>query len=252
MRKFLVSVQYYGKKYLGFQINGNQNTIQLAIENALFKLFEQKITINGCSRTDAGVSAREYFFVFEADTKLPADRVCFKLNRFLPSDIKCQTSRAVAPDFDLRANINCKTYEYLVYDGNHIQPLLNRFAVFVEGSLNTEQMQACANVLVGKHNFKSFCNINADTKTFVRTIKDIKIVRDGNLVKFYFTADGFLYNMVRIIVGTLIECGKGVYDVNSVEELLQKQDRSANVGKTMISKGLCLHSVELKSKFWVI
>lgn len=244
MRKFLVNVQFYGKQYQGFQKNGNKKTIQLEIENALCKLFGQQIAITGCSRTDSGVNAKDYYFTFATDTKLPADRVSYKLNRYLPADIQCQSSMEVNTDYNLRAKICAKTYVYTIYSGEHIQPLLNRFAVHISGNLDIKQMQACANELIGTHNFKSFCNINADTKTFVRTIKDIKIIRDENLIKFYITADGFLYNMVRILVGTLIECGKGKIDVNNLKQLLYCKDRSKNIGKTMSFKGLTLYKVE--------
>jgi tRNA pseudouridine38-40 synthase len=246
MRNFLVNVQFNGKNYKGFQINGTQNTVELQIETALFKLFGEKITICGCSRTDAGVSAKEYYFTFLSDTKLPADRVAFKLNRFLPNDIQCQKSSEVPQNFKLRENIKAKTYEYAIYDGEHAKPLLNRFSVFVCGNLNEQNMQKCANLLVGTHNFKSFCNQNAETQSYVRTIENIKIVRTENLIKIYVTGDGFLYNMVRIIAGTLVECGLGKLNEDDIKNLFKVQDRSKNPAKTMNAKGLTLFEVKLK------
>lgn len=246
MRRFLVKVQFNGKQYAGFQINGEKKTIQLEIENCLQKLFGEKITIAGCSRTDSGVSAKEFYFTFDAGTKLPADRICFKLNRFLPNEIQCQQSSEVDTKFNLRANVESKTYEYSVYDGMHIQPLLNRDAVFVEGKLDVLNMQKCANMLVGKHNFKSFCNYNDDVKTYTRNLIDAKVVRFGDLIKIYLTADGFLYNMVRVVAGTLVECGKGNLGTKDIENLLKICDRSQNIAKTMSPKGLVLEKVCFK------
>ena len=249
MRKFLVNVQFWGKQYSGFQINGQKNTIELAIETALKKLFEVDTKIDGCSRTDSGVSAREFFFTFMANTKLPADRVAFKLNRFLPNDIQCQESKEVSANFFVRDNIASKTYEYSIYVGEHTQPLLNRFAVYVPQSLDIKKMKECSAVLIGQHNFKSFCNFSPDTSAYEREVKQIQIVKDGNLIKFYVTADGFLYNMVRVLVGTLVECGKGTIGKQELKDLFLICDRSKNVARTMSPKGLVLYSVQFKHLF---
>src|SRR5574344_953498 len=245
-RKFLVNVQFLGKQYAGFQINGTQKTIESEIENALEKLFGSKIKIDGSSRTDSGVSAKEFFFTFVFDTKLPAERVAFKLNRFLSSDIQCQVSSEVKIDFNLREQIFSKTYEYSIYDGEHIMPLLNRFATFVEGSLDYKKMQECATTLCGKHNCKSFCNISPDTSTFDREVYSIKILKEDNLYKIYFTANGFLYNMVRVLVGTLVLCGQGKITKTDVEKLFLEQDRGKNPAKTMAPKSLVLYSIQFK------
>lgn len=247
MRKFLVNVQFYGKQYLGFQINGKTNTVQLAIETALQKLFGQHIKISGCSRLDAGVSAKVFLFTFFSDTKLPADRVAFKLNRFLPNDIKCQKSEEVPLNFNVRDNILSKTYKYSLYFGSHIMPLLNRSAVFVQGDLNLKNMKNCANVLVGKHNYKSFCNSSPETQNYIKTISDIKIDCSENMIDIYITADNFLYNMVRVIVGTLVECGKNKLNETDIQKFFELQDRSKNPAKTMSSKGLMLYALQLKN-----
>ena len=119
--------------------------------------------------------------------------------------------------------------------------------MFVEGELDVDQMQDCANVLVGKHNFKSFCNINADTKTFVRTIFKIEVLKEKNLINILITADGFLYNMCRVIAGTFVECGKGKLNKQDLQNLLSVEDRSKNCAKTMPAKALVLHSVNLQN-----
>ena len=192
-RKFLIELQYDGKNYLGFQKNGNSKTVELEIEKALFKLFNENITIEVCSRTDRGVSAKKFYFAFVCETKLPEDRVCFKLNRFLPKDIQCQNSYEIPLDYILRKNIQSKTYEYTIYTGKHIKPLLAKNAVFIEDDVDIIKMQNCAKLLLGKHNFKSFCNINDDTTSFERTIFDIRILQEDDFIKMYFTADNFLF-----------------------------------------------------------
>ena len=247
MRKFLCELQFNGKNYFGYQINENAKTVQQELQTALKKLFDKEIVAEGCSRTDSGVSAWQYYFCFCADTKLPADRVAYKLNRFLPKDIQCQNSMEVPVDYNLRKKVKSKTYLYKIYDGEHLQPLLNRDAVFVEGKLDVDQMQDCAKVLLGKHNFKSFCNINADTKTFVRTIFNIQVLKEKNFINILITADGFLYNMCRVIAGTLVECGKGKLNKQDLQNLLSVEDRSKNCAKTMPAKALVLHSVNLQS-----
>lgn len=246
-RKFLIEVQYDGKNYLGFQKNGKSKTIELEIENALYRLFNEQITVEGCSRTDRGVSAKKFYFTFVCETKLPQDRVCFKINRFLPKDIQCQNSYEVPLDFMLRKNIQSKTYEYTIYTGEHIKPLLAKNAVFIEGELDIKNMQDCGSVLLGRRNFKSFCNINADTTTFERNIFDIKILKDEEYIKMYFTADNFLYNMARILAGTIILCGQNKLTKNDIKELLKIEDRSKNPAITMQEKGLKLFDIKLKN-----
>ena len=245
MRKFLVNVEFDGKRYAGFQKNANTKTVQAEIENALKKLFEKDIDIVGSSRTDAGVSARDFYFVFSTDTKLPADRVAYKLNRFLPKDIQCQQSREVKQNFDLRKNILSKTYKYSLYVSNHIKPLLNARALQVDEPLDLEYMQICAQKLVGEKNYKSFCNINADTTSFVRKVEKIEIKQFGDEIEIYITAKNFLYNMVRILVGTLLECGKHKLTPEQLDDLFVQKDRSKNPAKTLPPKALVLFETKI-------
>lgn len=246
MRKFLVNVQFDGRRYKGFQKNENAKTVQDEIEGALKNLFKTDIAIVGSSRTDAGVSARVFYFVFCADTKLPADRVAYKLNRFLPKDIVCQQSREVDLNFELKNRVENKTYRYSIYVSNHIKPLENGRAVWIDDKLDIEYMQICAKKLLGKHNYKSFCNVNADTTSFERQVDDIKIVCENELINFYITAQNFLYNMVRILVGTLIECGKHNLTEADIDYFFEIKDRAKNPAKTMLPKALCLYDIKLK------
>lgn len=242
MRRFLVCCQFNGKNYNGFQKNENGKTIQGEIENALEKLFLNKIEITGCSRTDAGVSAEKYFFHFDAETKLPADRVCFKLNRFLPKDIQCFESQEVKDSFSAR-DCKKKTYQYSIYQSPHLLPLLNRDCVQVKENLNVNDMQEASKFLIGKHDFASFRSENADVKSSTRTIFSINIKKSENVISFEISADGFLYNMVRILVGTLIDVGTGKIKVAEMSKILESKNRQ-QAGQTMPAKALRLVNVE--------
>lgn len=253
MRRFLLELQFYGRKYAGFQKQGNTtNTVQTVVETALEKLFLTPIEITGCSRTDAGVSAEQYFCHFDADTKLPAERVCFKLNRFLPIDIQAISSKEVAFDFDARKNVTKKTYSYTLYRSEHRLPLYESDGVRVDCNFNLESVKKAAACLQGTHDFAAFRTLgyekNAEKKNTVRTLYDISFQEDGKRIKIYVTGNGFLYNMVRIIVGTLVEAGEGKRTAESVKDALESKQRIKS-GKTMPPKGLKLYRVEYLDVF---
>lgn len=244
MRRFLVKLQFNGRDYSGWQIQKNSRSVQGEVEKALKKLFGADITACGCSRTDAGVSAEEYFFHFDADTKLPESRVAFKLNRFLPRDVQAQESREVPRSFDARRDVKSKTYVYSVCVSEHVMPLYSSTHYRIERPLNIEKMRAEALKLSGTHDFSAFRKIGyeegAADRSAVRTINFIDIKTKENRVYIYVNGSGFLYNMVRIIAGTLIAAGlDGDTDVN---EILISKDRK-NAGATLPPKGLKLYKV---------
>lgn len=239
-----MKLQFNGRDYSGWQIQKNSRSVQGEVEKALKKLFETDITACGCSRTDSGVSAEEYFFHFDADTKLPENRVAFKLNRFLPKDVQAQESREVPFSFDARKNVKSKTYVYSVCVSEHIMPLYSATHYRVERPLDIEKMRAEAAKLCGKHDFSAFRKIGyeegAANKSAVRTIHFIVVKAEENRVYIYVNGDGFLYNMVRIISGTLIAAGAG--ENIDVEKILVSKDRK-NAGATLPPKGLKLYKV---------
>lgn len=247
MRRFLLELQFNGKNYSGFQRQKNAATVQGTVERALEKLFDASVPVTGCSRTDAGVSAESYFCHFDAETKLPETRVCFKLNRFLPKDIQAISSREVPFSFDARKNVKRKTYCYSLYASEHVLPLYSPFRVRIGKNADIAEMCKAASFLTGKHDFSSFRTIgyeeDAERKNTVRTIYDIRISEHDGLIDVYLTADGFLYNMVRIIVGTLVEVGEGTRLAESVKVAIEAKDRAFS-GRTMPPKGLRLFSVE--------
>lgn len=247
MRRFLLELQFNGKRYAGFQRQKNAATVQGAVESALEKLFGTPVFIAGCSRTDAGVSAESYFCHFDFDTRLPAERVCFKLNRFLPKDIRAISSKEVSKSFDARRDVKKKTYLYSLYSCEHILPLYAPTCVQIPLNADMGAMERAAKYLVGKHDFAAFRTIGyeegAERKNTVRTLYDVRFERKGAFIGIYLTADGFLYNMVRIIVGTLVDVGIGARTPESVKSTLESGDRQL-AGRTMPPKALRLWSVE--------
>ena len=243
MRKFLVTIQYNGKNYNGWQKNSNSKTVQGEIENALYKLFSTNIEVEGVSRTDSGVSAKEYYFCFSADTKLPTSRIPFKLNRFLQKDIQAYNAIEVDLDFALRKRVKSKTYVYKVYSCDHLLPLLNRDAYHVKEKLDVAKMNEQAKLLIGKHDFSSFASKGGDDKNPIKTLYSAHVSQnEDGIISISLTGDGFLYNMVRIIAGTLIDVGRG--KIESIADVLMKKDRQ-NAGLTLPSKALTLQKVDI-------
>ncbi|MBQ7374107.1 MAG: tRNA pseudouridine(38-40) synthase TruA [Clostridia bacterium] len=245
MRKFLIEIQYNGKNYSGFQRVNNGVSISDKICYSLKKLFGQKIEINGCSRTDAGVSAESYYFDFSVDTKLPTGRIPFKLNRFLPKDIQAISAREVGDNFHARFSAKSKTYEYAFYLSEHTLPLLNPKNYKLKPTINVEKMISACELFIGKHDFSAFKTTSNDDKSCVRTIFSSCILRDGNKLIFRICGDGFLYNMVRILAGTLVKVGEGELSLEQVKSLLDdKISRSKNPALTLPPNALILKSVE--------
>ena len=243
MRKFLVTIQYNGKNYNGWQKNSNSKSVQGEIENALGKLFSIPVSVEGVSRTDTGVSAKEYYFTFCADTKLPTSRIPFKLNRFLQKDIQAYEAVEVDLDFALRKRVKSKTYVYKVYSSDHLLPLINRDAYHVKEKLDVEKMNEQAQTLVGLHDFSAFSTKGGDDKNPLKTLYSAHVSQnEDGIISISLTGDGFLYNMVRIIAGTLIDVGRGKID--NISNVLLLKDRQ-NAGLTLPAKALTLQKIEL-------
>ena len=245
MRKFLVEIQFNGKNYFGFQNLKDKATVSGKITDALQKLFGEKIEINGCSRTDAGVSAESYFFDFSANTKLPTERVPFKLNRFLPKDIQAVSAKEVDQTFHARYSAKSKTYEYGFYLSEHTLPLLNPKYYKLKPTIDIDTMISACQLFVGKHDFSAFKTTSNDEKSSVRTIYSSTLLLDGNKLIFKICGDGFLYNMVRILAGTLVSVGYGEIPLEQVKSLLcEKMSRQQNPALTLPPNALLLKKVE--------
>ena len=243
MKRIKLTIAYDGTNYCGWQIQPNGITIEEILNKALSKMTGEEILVIGASRTDSGVHAMGNVAVFDTETTIPADKIAVALNQRLPDDIVITKSEEVALDFHPRY-CNCsKTYEYHIINTRIPIPTKRLTNYFVSYVLDIDKMRKAASYLVGEHDFVSFCNVRTDVENTVRTITALDIITNGNEITIRITGNGFLYNMVRIIVGTLIRVGRGFYEPEKVKEILEAKDRKA-AGVTAPAHGLVL--VEIK------
>lgn len=225
MKRIYLKIAYDGTNYKGWQKQPNAITIEGILNNKLSKILGEKIEIIGASRTDSGVHALCNVAVFDTETTIPASRISRALNRRLPRDIVIQESKEVSPYFHPRDCKSIKTYEYQIFNNKCPLPTRRLYYYFVHHKLNIDEMKKGAKYLVGTHDFKSFCLKKTKTQSTVRTIYSIDIEKNNDLITITVKGNGFLYNMVRCIVGTLIYVARGVYPPEHVKEILDKKDR---------------------------
>jgi tRNA pseudouridine38-40 synthase len=243
MKRYKIEIAYDGTHYCGWQIQPNGITVEEVINKKLSELLKEEIHVIGASRTDSGVHAFGNVAVFDSETKIPGDKISYALNQRLPKDIVVQSSCQVADDFHPRYCDTRKTYEYQIYNAKFENPLYSRYSHFVFLPLDIEAMQKAADIIKGEHDFKSFCSSRGQQLTTVREIYELNISKEGNMIKIRINGNGFLYNMVRIIVGTLIKVGLGVYPPEYVQEILDAKDRT-KAGPKVPAKGLALVEIE--------
>ena len=243
MRRIKLTIAYDGTNYCGWQVQPNGITIEEVLNKALKKLTSEDILVIGASRTDSGVHAMGNVAVFDTETTIPPEKIAVALNQRLPEDIVIVKSEEVAADFHPRYCDCSKTYEYHILNTRVPVPTKRLTNYFVSYVLDIEKMRKAASYLVGQHDFVSFCNVRTDVESTVRTITALDILTNGNEITIRITGNGFLYNMVRIIVGTLIRVGRGFYEPEKVKEILEAKDRKA-AGVTAPAHGLML--VEIK------
>lgn len=239
MKRIKLTIAYDGTNYCGWQIQPNGITVEEVINKALQKLTGEQILVIGASRTDSGVHALGNVAVFDTETSIPADRIALALNQRLPEDIVVTKSEEVPLDFHPRYCDCSKTYEYHIVNTKIPVPTKRLTNYFVSYRLDLEKMRQAASYLVGEHDFVSFCNVRTDVENTVRTIYALDILQQGEDITIRITGNGFLYNMVRIIVGTLIRVGRGFYEPEKVKEILEAKDRKA-AGVTAPAHGLML------------
>lgn len=243
MKRVKLTVAYDGTAYCGWQVQPNGITIEEVLNQKLTELTGEQITVIGASRTDSGVHARGNVAVFDTDSPIPAGRMAYALNRKLPEDIVAVKSEEVPLDWHPRYQDCLKTYEYHIWNAEVPDPTKRHTTYHVSYRLDIEKMRRAAGYLVGEHDFVSFCSIHKNVKTTVRTVYELTIGTVGEELVFRIRGDGFLYNMVRIIVGTLLRVGRGFYTPEQVKEILKAKDRNA-AGVTAPPQGLVL--VEIK------
>ena len=242
MRVRLV-IEYDGTNYVGWQVQPNGVSVQQVIEQTFERVYGEKINLVGSGRTDSGVHALGQVAHFDTQLNIPAQSFSHGLNGKLPDDIKILSSVEASVDFHARFTAKRKTYRYNIYVSNFIKPLSERYAVRVNPGLNVEKMINGAKLIEGEHDFVSFCASGSAVKNTVRRVDKIEVIVKGNEISFLVTGSGFLYNMVRIIVGTLLALGYEKITENHVISALNGKNREV-LGKTMPAKGLTLMSVE--------
>lgn len=239
MKRIKLIVAYDGTNYCGWQTQINGITVEEVLNKTLSGLLKEDIRVIGASRTDSGVHALGNVAVFDTESKIPGDKFSFALNQRLPEDIRIQESCQVADDFHPRFCDTIKTYEYKILNRKFALPTERLYSAFVYYPLDVEKMQMAAAYLVGEHDFKSFCSSGSQVESTVRTIRDISVEKHGEMISIRVSGNGFLYNMVRIIVGTLMKIGLGVWEPERMEEILNACDRNA-AGPKAEARGLTL------------
>lgn len=238
-KRIRLTVAYDGTRYAGWQVQPNGLAVQEVLENCLSDLLGKRIHTLGASRTDAGVHALGNVAVFDTCERMPADKYAYALNVRLPEDIRIQRSEEVALDFHPRFCETVKIYEYRILNRRFPDPTQRLNSLHWYGSLNLDAMRRGAALLVGTHDFRGFATANPQTKTTVRTIYETSLWKEKDMIYFRVTGNGFLYNMVRIIVGTLLEIGKGAMEAERVSEILASKNR-IQAGPTARAHGLTL------------
>ena len=241
--RYIIRVSYDGKNYSGFQIQPDSDSIQARLEYAIGSALKSDIKIIASGRTDAGVSAIEQVCHIDLDTDIDVCKKSGHINSLLPRDIRVLDISIADNDFHARYSAKRKTYEYYFYTGSEI-PLYENFATNIGFNIDIEKMKECCKCFLGEHDFSAFCASNTEVKDKTRSIFDINIVDiSDNLYKLTITGNGFLYNMVRIIMGTLVDVGLGKINSNDISSIIESLDRS-KAGKTISPKGLVLKNVE--------
>lgn len=246
MKRIKLVVAYDGTDYCGWQIQPSGITIEEVLNRALSQLLGEDIKVTGASRTDSGVHSMGNVAVFDTDTRIPPEKLCYALNQRLPEDIVVQSSCEVPSDFHPRRCYSEKTYEYRILNRKIPVPILRKYTYFYYRSLDVEKMQQAAAYLVGKHDFKSFCSVKTAVEDTVREILSCTVERSPeDVVTIRVTGTGFLYNMVRIIAGTLIQAGIGELKPEVIKDILAQKSRSA-AGPTAPPQGLTMMGIRYK------
>lgn len=248
MRRIRLKVAYDGTEYCGWQIQPNGITVEEVLKKGISKAIGEAIHLIGASRTDSGVHSLGNVAVFDTLSGIPADKMKVVINRHLPEDVVILSSDEVEPSWHPRYQDGIlKTYSYHIWNGQEVHPLKNRYCTHITFPLDLDKMRKGADYFLGTHDFSGFCNIRTNVEDTVRRIENIKIWQESEEIIIQVSGNGFLYNMVRIMAGTLIRVGRGFYPPEKVIELLEKKKRT-NDAVTAPAKGLVLESISYKEE----
>lgn len=243
MKRMFLTIGYKGTNYSGFQKQNNANTIQEELETAIEKVCGHKTTVFASGRTDAGVHALKQCVHFDTESKIQESNLINALNTFLPSDIRVLDAKQVASDFHARFNVKKKTYMYIYSLNKVTNPVVYDLVSPIKYQIDMELVNKSIELLKGKHNFRAFCSSGTSVTNFEKTIYDITVEKQSEYLIFKVTGDGFLYNMVRIIMGTIVDIARGKIGLESILKMFETGDRSLG-GSTASQCGLYLYNVE--------
>lgn len=245
MRRIMLRVSYDGTDFCGWQVQNEMRTVEGELNKAINELTGETTEVIGASRTDSGVHAKGNVAVFDTESSIPAEKFMYAINSLLPDDVTVVESKEVDKDFHPRHCRSIKTYEYRIYTSRINNPLKRRFAYRFPTELDVEKMDEAAKYLIGEHDFKSFCCVRTQAETTIREIFSADVFRDDEDTVIRVTGAGFLYNMVRIIAGSLMEIGSGKYEPIHIKEVLEGADRTL-AGPTAEPQGLTLISIDFE------
>lgn len=242
MRNLLLTISYDGSNYHGWQVQKNAVTVQEVFQNAVKKLFNQNIDIKGCSRTDSGVHANKYCVSFKVDTDIPCENIVMALNSYLPDDISVLNCADMDLEFHARYNVVKKEYVYIICNSKIRNPFLRNYAFWYRYDIDADYLNEQAQAFVGTYDYSGFCSANSGAEDTVRTVYSFEVSRKEDMVYFKVSADGFLYNMVRIMVGTLLFVNEGKIQKDELKNVILSKNRKS-AGKTAPPQGLYLNDV---------
>ena len=243
MKRIRLVVAYDGTNYCGWQVQKNGKTIEEMLNRALSRLTGEEIAVTGASRTDSGVHALGNIAVFNTETRIPPEKICYAVNQWLPEDIVVQSSEEVSLSYHPRKCNSLKTYEYRILNRTFPDPTRRLNSYFYHWPLDVDRMREAAAFLVGEHDFSSFCSAGSQVEDTVRKLYEAAVEKDGDMITVRLKGNGFLYNMVRIIVGTLLAAGRGDFPPEHVKEILNARDRR-EAGVKAPAEGLTLKSID--------
>lgn len=242
MRNLKVIMAFCGTRYHGYQIQDNAYTIQEEVEKRASVICNEKITINGCSRTDSGVHANNYCFSMMTNSNIPCINFVRAMNTKLPGDISILSCKEAPLEFHARFSCVAKEYIYKIHNNESKNPFEEKLSYHYTRRMNIPLMQEAANKFIGTHDFRSFCSNYKEIDNSVRTIYTFSIEKYGDSVKILVKGNGFLYNMIRILVGTLLAVNEGHISIDEIDDIIEAKDRT-RAGKTAQAHGLYLNKI---------
>ncbi len=243
-----LTIEYDGSGYAGWQRQKNGLSVQQVVEEAIAAATGQQTVVYAAGRTDAGVHALGQVVHFDTQTTIPPEKISYALNTFLPDDIRIASSCEVSEDFHARFGAKAKTYVYTFYNAEHASALYRNLSAHARGDIDVDAMNRAAKQIVGTHDFVSFCASGSEVETTVRTVHSLEITHEPPFINIEITGSGFLYNMVRIIAGVLLDVGKGKLLPEDVADIMRAKDRR-KASATAPACGLVLKQIYYDDDF---